>query len=120
MKTVLVRNTFLFWLLLLAMAFGQERRDPTLPSQAIQQRMATATPASSETPSSPMKVKAIVLSDHDHGTALLETASGTVKLRLRREPAYEIMLDQLRYTLKDFNSSSITLERGGAITLHIK
>lgn len=120
MKPVLVRNTLVFWLLLLAMAFGQERRDPTLPSKAIQQRMISANPASSETPISPMKVKAIVLSDQDHGTALVETANGTVKLRLRREPSYEIMLDQLRYTLKDFNSSCIILERGGTITLHIK
>lgn len=113
MKPVLVRNALVFWLLLFAMAFGQERRDPTQPSAAIQQRLATIplAPANAEAPAKPFKLIAIVLSDRDHGTALLQTASGPVRLTLQREPLAEIVIENVRYVLKDFNASSVQLQR---------
>lgn len=115
MRTVHIRNTIIFWTLLLAMAFGQEtRRDPTQPSPAFEGRLTAPTTAQSEAPIVRFKLKAIVLSNPDHGLALLETSSGTVTVSLKRGSQSTIMIDQTRYVVKDFSGNSIQIERAGS------
>lgn len=108
MKPTVIRNTLVFWILMFGMALGQERRDPTQPSAAIQRKLmdpASGAPATQAR----FKVKAIVLSDRDHGTALVETAGGIIKIKLDRQHPTEVVLGESRYLVKDFNSSSVVL-----------
>lgn len=108
MQPTVIRNALVFWLLMFGMALGQERRDPTQPSAAIQRKLmdpASGAPATQAR----FKVKAIVLSDRDHGTALVETAGGIVKIKLDRQHPTEVTLGDSRYLVKDFNSSSVVL-----------
>lgn len=81
------------------------RRDPTAPSAEILERLNLATPmvdAFAGEPAAPAPadevaqvapafpeiiLKGLVLSDSDHGTALLEAAGRRVTVRLSREPA---------------------------------
>ncbi len=109
-----VRHTILFWLLLAAMAFGEDRRDPTRPSPSIQQRLARPI-AAAPSAASNVKVKAIVLSHPDRGTALLETPSGIVRVSLNRAEPTEVVLDNCRYIVKDFGPGSIQLRRADAL-----
>lgn len=105
---VLIRNTFIFWLLTLAMAFGQDQRDPTIPSAAIQRKLVDPTIGAPAIPAN-FKVKAIVLSDRDHGTALVETAVGIVKIKLDRQHPSEVTLGESKYLVQDFSSSTLVL-----------
>ena len=115
MKLAVVSNAVVFWLLLLAMVFGQETRDPTMPSPAIQQKLTRSLVDSPDRPTSQLRVRAIVLSDRDHGTALVQTANGVVHLRLARDKPIEVVLDEYRYSISDFDASSITLLRVGPL-----
>lgn len=108
MQPTVIRNTLVFWLLMFGMALGQERRDPTQPSAAIQRKLMDPASGASATQAR-FKVKAIVLSDRDHGTALVETAGGVVKIRLDRQHPTEVTLGESKYLVKDFNSSSVVL-----------
>lgn len=112
MKPVLVRNTLVFWPLLLAAAFGQDaRRDPTRPGSAIEQRLAVASATDANVAPLKMKIKAIVLSDLDHGIALLETGSGAVTIPLHRGSTSEVMINGLPYSVKNFSRTDLQLVR---------
>ncbi len=109
-KPALIRNTFIFWMLLLAMAFGQERRDPTQPSAAIQQKFEVAD-RQTESPLPKIKVKAVVLRDPDHGTALIEAADRTFRIKLDRQHATEFTVEQITFIVKQFDSTSLLIEK---------
>lgn len=110
MRRLTLANTLLFWMLLLALSFGQERRDPTVPSPAIQQRLGNATVDTEQAWT--ITLRAIVLGDPDHGTALVQTSSGMLRLRLDRQHSPHFSVEGTPYTVVDFNQSSLTIQRG--------
>lgn len=101
-------------------------QDPTAPSKAILDRIKnepTASAPSIAEPKLPSKLvlKAIVMRDADHGTALIEADGRNYRLQLDRstissEPTIDhapgIQLGGNFYRLQNFNSRSVTLFDG--------
>ncbi len=117
-------------------------QDPTVPSAQILERLYRDQPAPIEAlPStspvvqerlSPpvLKLKAMVMTDSDHGTALIEVEGRRVRLRLARptdqlaapEPSASRVLDGvviqgLTYHVQDFSARSVLLTNHGQTLL---
>ncbi len=109
-------------------------QDPTVPSAQILERLyrdqpapiaalPSASPVVQERLSPPvLKLKAMVMTDSDHGTALIEVEGRRVRLRLARptdqlaapEPSASRVLDGvviqgLTYHVQDFSARSVLL-----------
>ena len=97
-----------------------EDRDPTEPSSQITERLSLAEksdrPADELDGLKQLRLKAIVLRDHDNGTALISLGNAESHvLRVRRSEIVsrptELSLRGMRFRLQDFSNSSITLRR---------
>ena len=110
-------------------------QDPTLPSQALVQRLqlekaVTAPPLSENRPA--IHLKALVMADADHGMALLEADSRRFVVQLdrallnakpeevkeeleqvdQRDPRSRIELSHGAFYVEDFSATSIVLSNG--------
>jgi hypothetical protein len=97
---------------LTAAAFGQERRDPTIPSSAIQQRLHELKVDAKTETQLDMQVRAIVMKDANHGTALLKTPTGHTRITLNREQPTEFIVQETNCVVTDFDRHSITIRIG--------
>ena len=95
-------------------------RDPTEPSSQITERLSLAEksdrPANASDDLKQLRLKAIVLRDHDSGTALIALGKAeTHVIRVRRSEMgsrpTELSLRGIRFRLQDFSNSSLTLRR---------
>lgn len=110
------------------MTLASMGQDPTVPSQAIVEKLNKGTsPTTNEvTKTAPkMKLKAIVLIDRDHGVATIEADGQRFRLRLDRnltsdmksatkaESAVEaVQIGGVQYIVEDFSARTIVLSDG--------
>jgi hypothetical protein len=101
-------------------------QDPTVPSAQILERLggeqprAVALPATQERQAPlELKLKAIVMSDSDHGTALIEVEGRRIRLRLSRLEAGldPVVIQGSTYRVQNFSAHSVTLESNGQILI---
>lgn len=104
-------------------------QDPTVPSAQILERLGREQPTSLVAlPSTPiqerkepplLKLKAIVMTDSDHGTALIEVDGRRVRLRLSRTEAGVdcLVVQGSPYRVQDFSARSVVLESQGQTLL---
>ncbi len=103
-------------------------QDPTVPSQAIVEKLRKETSATADqiTKTAPkMKLKAIVLIDRDHGVATIEADGQRIRVRLDRSLASDLKLATkpeklveavqiggVQFTVEDFSARTIVLTDG--------
>ena len=100
-------------------------QDPTVPSAQILERLGRGQPTSlvalpstsiQERQTPPvLKLKAMVMTDSDHGTALIEVEGRRLRLRLsrtEREPD-SLVVQGSTYRVQNFSARSVTLESHG-------
>ncbi|MBX3422191.1 MAG: hypothetical protein KF752_11610 [Pirellulaceae bacterium] len=103
-------------------------QDPTVPSDVILQRMRTAQAAGTriEMPSLPaLRLKGLVMTDCDHGTAIVDAAGQRFVIVLDRSqliqdsetglttsPRMVLQLNGIDYHLQDFYARTIILHDG--------
>lgn len=101
-------------------------QDPTVPSTQILERLGgeqvstVASPATQERQTPPiLKLKAMVMTDSDHGTALIEVEGRRIRLRLSRPEAGldPVVIQGSTYRLKSFSAHSVTLESNGQLLI---
>ena len=103
-------------------------QDPTVPSQAIVEKLRKETSATADqvAKTAPkMKLKAIVLIDRDHGVATIEADGQRIRVRLDRSLASDlksatkpesfveaVQIGGVQYTVEDFSARTIVLTDG--------
>ena len=101
-------------------------QDPTVPSAQILERLggeqasAVALPATQERQAPPvLKLKAIVMTDSDHGAALIEVEGRRIRLRLSRPEAGldTAVIQGSTYRVQNFSARSVTLESNGQLLI---
>ncbi|MCC6512195.1 MAG: hypothetical protein IT423_24065 [Pirellulaceae bacterium] len=140
-----IRMTSLTWLLFTCVSLGQEPQptsvvhDPTVPSPAIKQLLANTVPtvaapdpkSSDAQPSNTkssnakssgsnamasLRLRAIVLSDIDHGSAIVELGERRYFVPLRRDKLADsrngISIDGQTFRVIDFTASSVVIDHG--------
>ncbi len=103
-------------------AFAQ---DPTVPSSQILERLGREQPHSAvaspsamikERPTPPeLKLKAVVMTDSDHGIALIEVDGRRIRIRLSRPDSKldSIAIQGSTYHVQKFSARSVLLENNG-------
>lgn len=119
-----MRSMMMTTAVLLSMNFvlGQ---DPTVPSPAIAERMSQQValqPRAEFKPIPVVKLRAMVMGDRDHGTAIVEADGQRLQIRLDRtilkttdpnsgggSPLNRIQIQGVEYSVEDFSNRTIIL-----------
>ncbi len=102
-------------------------QDPTVPSAQILAKLggesvtSSVLPASAQERQSPpvLKLRALVMTDGDHGTALIEVEGRRIRLQLSRPEASSdrVTIQGSTYRVQEFSARSVLLESRGQTLL---